>query len=69
MFGTFLLRWNRQHILYVLYLLFILNLFTFRQLTVNEEAIDDSELVLVKRIERSALKQLEMKRILLWNPW
>lgn len=69
MFGAFLFRWNRHHVLYVLYLLFLLNVFTFKQLTVNEAESDDTELAVVKRIDRSIFQTERMYSILLWNPW
>ncbi|KAI9553681.1 hypothetical protein GHT06_021609 [Daphnia sinensis] len=68
-FQTLFSRLDRHRVFYLLWLLFLLNIFTFKQLTLSEDDIDGKEMVMVKRIDRSILRQLDMKKILMWNPW
>ena len=68
-FQTLFSQLDRNRVFYLLWLLFLLNIFTFKQLTLTENDIDNKELVVIKRIDRSALRQLDMKKILMWNPW
>ena len=69
LFRTLFYRLDRHRVFYFLWLLFLLNIFTFKQLTISEADIESQQLVAIKRIDRSALRQLDMKKILMWNPW
>lgn len=62
-------RLDRHRVFYFMWLLFLLNIFTFKQLTLSEADIDNKHLAIIKRIDRSAFRQLDMKKILMWNPW
>lgn len=62
-------RLDRYHVFYLLWLLFLLNVFTFKQLILSEADLENRQLAVIKRIDRSALRQLDMKKILMWNPW
>jgi alpha-1,3-fucosyltransferase len=68
-FKTLFSQLDRHRVFYLLWLLFLLNVFTFKQLTLTEDDVDSKELVVIKRIDRSAFRQLDMKKILMWNPW
>ena len=58
-------RPNKQHIYYLLWLFFLVNIFRYKNM---ENSVQEKAVVL-KRIDRSVNTQLEMKKILLWNPW
>lgn len=68
-FRTLSYRMDRSRVLYLLWLLFLLNVFTFKQLITSETDSVNVELPVIKRIERSGFRQLDMKKILMWNPW
>jgi alpha-1,3-fucosyltransferase len=68
-FQTLFSQLDRHRVFYLLWILFLLNIFTFKQLTLTEDDIDNKDLVIIKRIDRSAFRQLDMKKILMWNPW
>ena len=57
-------RWK----FFILYTIFLFNVFTFKQLTLRDAEGEDTSLVMVKRID-SSIRRIEMKKILLWNPW
>ena len=64
---------NRHRVLYPLWLFFLFNVFTLKQLTIDEtENAEVKELDIVKYIEQSSVSFQEsekVKTILMWNPW
>ncbi|XP_046457101.1 alpha-(1,3)-fucosyltransferase C-like [Daphnia pulex] len=65
---------NRHRILYPLWLFFLFNVFTLKQLTIDEtENVEVKELDIVKYIEHQSSVSFQesekVKTILMWNPW
>jgi alpha-1,3-fucosyltransferase len=65
---------NRHRILYPLWLFFLFNVFTLKQLTIDEtENAEVKELDIVKYIEHQSSASFQesekVKTILMWNPW
>jgi len=60
---------NGYQILYVLWLLFLMNVFTFKQLTVSEISDDKRRVTDVKIVRKQPSSSGEIKKILLWNAW
>ena len=58
-------RFNKHHILYVMWLFLLLNVFQWR----NTPDLVVEKAVVLKRIDRSVLSRPDTKKILLWNPW
>lgn len=72
-FQTVFYKLNRHRVLYPLWLFFLFNVFTLKQLTIDETENDvQQELDIVKYIEQpsASLQEPEkVKTILMWNPW
>jgi len=65
-----LCRINRHQILYILWLIFLLNVFTFKQLTVTETDEDTYEAGHGNRVRKPSFNSdRKVKNILLWNAW
>jgi alpha-1,3-fucosyltransferase len=65
---------NRHRVLYPLWLFFLFNVFTLKQLTIDEtENAEVKELDIVKYIEHQSSASFQesekVKTILMWNPW
>jgi alpha-1,3-fucosyltransferase len=66
---------NRHRVLYPLWLFFLFNVFTLKQLTIDEtENAEVKELDIVKHIiehqsSASFQESEKVKTILMWNPW
>ena len=71
-FQVFFYKLNRRRVLYPLWLFFLFNVFTMKQLTIGDTGNDVKELEnIVEDTEQpSTLQEPEkVKTILMWNPW
>lgn len=71
----FFYKLNRRRVLYPLWLFFLFNVFTLKELTISDETDKDIEQldVIVEHVEQSTALQAalekQVKTILMWNPW
>jgi alpha-1,3-fucosyltransferase len=73
-FQVFFYKLNRRRVLYPLWLFFLFNVFTLKQLTISETENDTKEFdVVVENVEQSSAlhepAEEQVKTILMWNPW